>query len=112
MPTSRRTAAPFLGGLLATFVAVAVPRAASAAPITYIEQISGDIDTAPPAFVLDTGLNTFTGTTFVNPDTEDIDFDNFGFTVPAGLEVDAARVVLTDVTGDPTQTTWNFNEGS
>jgi hypothetical protein len=64
---------------------------AHATPIAYQESVSGDLgDTSPfTQFTLDTGANTFSGTSqSLSPlDFDSLDFDSFDFVVPAGMEL-------------------------
>lgn len=84
----------------------------SAAPISYFEAISGDLPSSgpPTVFTLDTGLNTIDGT--VSASDSGFDFDDFGFVVPAGLEVLSGKITLTDVSGDVTSSAWTLSSGS
>lgn len=93
---------------LVTLAAVA----AHAAPITYIEQVHGDL----PLFgdplttvALDVGLNTVTGTTALG--SAGFDFDSFAFTVAPGQRVESLKVVLTDVSENLTAALWDVNAG-
>ncbi|HEV7298629.1 MAG TPA: PEP-CTERM sorting domain-containing protein [Tepidisphaeraceae bacterium] len=84
---------------------------AVAAPITYFEQVSGDLpgnDVSTATFTLDVGLNTVNGTF---GETDGGDFDAFGFIVPAGLEVLSGKLLLTDATGDILDTAWSIDAG-
>ncbi len=83
---------------------------AYAAPISYFEQVSGDLpgNGSADTFTLDIGLNTVNGTMSSSPTS---DFDTFRFIVPEGLEVLSGKLLLTDATGDITSSGWSLTTG-
>lgn len=62
---------------------------ANAAPITYNESVSGDLQSTCPCnvFAFDLGINSISGTTFVNAVLPTFDFDSFAFSIPAGMQL-------------------------
>jgi hypothetical protein len=117
VPTIHRTASRFVVAtttialVLTAGAALVAPSAASAAPVFHDEQVGGDLTNSRPPFTFDARRNTFTGTVSVASATNVFDFDSFGFIVPAGLQVEAAAVVLTDVAGNITLARWTVNAG-
>jgi hypothetical protein len=90
--------------------AAALTSFASAAPITYIESVSGDLSgLAPAVFTLDEGLNTVSGTTGFTSSTND--FDSFAFVVPDGLQVNGIKVIISDISGDFDDAIWGLYHG-
>jgi hypothetical protein len=74
---------------------------ALALPLSYSEAASGDLTFPSPAFTLDAGSNTISGTTHFSVNEPgrprlDTDFDSFAFIVPTGLQV--AGISLSFVT--------------
>jgi hypothetical protein len=86
---------------------------AHAVPVVYDEEIDGDLTgqgTPLHTFTFDVGLNTISGRVRVS--SSDFDPDSFAFVVPAGLEVSAASVALSDEWGDWVRNTWRLSAGS
>jgi hypothetical protein len=73
----------------------ALPGLAAATPFSYSEAISGDLDYLPvSAFAFDSGTNTVAGSTrftvgFPGTPHFDADFDNFAFSLPVAMTLDA-----------------------
>jgi hypothetical protein len=90
--------------------AAGLTSSASAAPITYIESVGGDLSGLTPAvFTLDEGLNTVSGTTgFTSPTN---DFDSFAFIVPEGLQVNSIKVIIPEISGDFVDAIWGLYQG-
>ena len=98
---------------LAAVVAGATGQA-SAAPITHLESVSGDLPGAAfplPVLAFDVGTNTVSGQ-FGRNRTGRADFDSFAFTIPSGAVLVSGGVTLTDVQGDITNSGWVFFSGS
>ena len=95
-------------------VAVAILTARSfAAPVNYVESVSGDLPLANQlvTFPLDLGVNTVSGTTSYTG-TFTIDHDPFAFTVPSGMQVSSINLDMTDTFGDMISSTWRLRRGS
>lgn len=65
---------------------------ALAMPISYSEEVSGDLIFPAPAFALDAGSNRISGTTHFSVNSPgrprfDTDFDSFAFILPTGLQL-------------------------
>ncbi|HEX3357503.1 MAG TPA: hypothetical protein VHS31_11075 [Tepidisphaeraceae bacterium] len=84
--------------------------AVSAAPITYIESIDGDLPDGAPltTLTLDGGINTVSGTASATDFTTS-DFDSFAFTIPAGLQVTSAKVISPEKTGASNAIDWTLS---
>ena len=95
--------------IIALSAALAVSPA-HATPLAYNEAVSGDLpENAPfPVLPLDVGVNTVTGTSFVNfppGGPNSADFDSFEFSVPANtqlLGITYTSTVTNDTSGDTT----------
>lgn len=83
-----------------------------AAPVTYLESVSGDLpgNGSLTILLLDVGVNTIRG--LFGASNNELDLDSFAFIVPPGSEVVAATVRLTDVLGDVIDTRWALWRGS
>lgn len=82
-------------------------------PFNYVEIVDGDlpIGGSPlPILAFDVGVNTVSGR--FGSDGIDPDFDSFAFTVPAGSQLSAGRVVLVDVNGNVISSEWQLRVGS
>ena len=67
-----------------------------AIPVSYDENVNGDLSAPtsgidftpfPSIGVFDTGVNTVTGFTFIDPITNRYNFDSFSFVLPVGLQI-------------------------
>jgi hypothetical protein len=91
---------------IATFGAIP----AGASPLAYNEAVSGDLPESAsfPVLPLDVGVNTISGTSFVNfppGGPNSADFDSFEFSVPANTRlvgISYTSTVTKDTTGEPT----------
>jgi len=76
--------------ILSVLLLLGMSSAASAAPFTFSEAVSGDLCCIPPlptVFLLDVGVNTVAGTTHFASDAADA--DDFAFQVPVGTRLTA-----------------------
>ena len=78
--------------LCSVLVALLTASTTRAVPLDYSESRSGDLAFPAPAFVLDAGINTLSGTTHFNLNSPglprfDTDFDSFAFDLPTGLQL-------------------------
>jgi len=88
---------------------VLVAGSASAGTVNYIEAVTGDLPESSnfPILALDVGVNTVSGTSFVNfpiGGPNSADFDSFKFTVPVGTILTAityTSTVTLDTTNEP-----------
>jgi hypothetical protein len=95
--------------VIAVLAAFAVAQA-RATPLAYNEAVSGDLPEGSPFPVLplDVGVNTVTGTSFVNFPSggpNSADFDSFEFSVPTNTQlvgITYASTVTNDTSGDTT----------
>jgi len=89
---------------LATAVALVAP--VQATPITYSEEVSGDLPIAlSTTLFLGVGLNTVSGTIGYGT-TGDYDLDSFSFVVPTGGKLDRIDVTMSMVSGDSMGSNW------
>ena len=73
-------------GFLCALVSLALVGAGVAAPVNYNEAVDGDLDQSnPPTFVLDIGVNVWTGT--IGPTPTSNTQDSFFANLPAGLSI-------------------------
>ena len=87
---------------------------AQAAPIAYVESVDGDLpDTGTPLpdVHFDVGLNTVSGNTGYDANT-DSDLDSFAFVIPTGFSMISGSVLLTDAQGNLTTARWELHSGS
>ena len=88
-------------------VGLTFPLVAGAEPITYSEALHGDLGqlSSPgypqsPVFLLDVGVNTFTGTLSQGPGHDDIDWDSIAFSVPENAMLTSVSYsIRTDLVG-------------
>jgi|SRR6185437_1182205 len=95
---------------IAIFIVTLSGSALLAAPVDYLESISGDLSQGGPwhAFTFDVGVNTISGSIGLT------DADNFLFTVPDGMTITSASAELTDAqtgTGDIIYAEWDLDTG-
>lgn len=98
---------------LALLAAAAAGRA-SAAPVIYLESMSGDLPQIGfplPILAFDVGTNIVSGR-FGRDAADNSDLDSFAFTILAGAVLVSGGVTLTDAQGDITSSTWRFGRGS
>jgi len=70
---------------------------ATAAPISYVESVSGDLATALPAptvFTLDAGVNTVSGT-LAFTQADGLERDSFAVSVPVGMQLTSIAFAFT-----------------
>jgi hypothetical protein len=108
-----RSALSMAGLLVLVFVVMgflAFP--AAAAPVNYVESVSGDLKwwVFPlTTFNFDIGTNTINGT-FGDGDPDGA--DAFAFTIPTNAHLVSGQVTLTDALGDMTSTAWELWSGT